>query len=367
MNNRSTKRPNLNALYPNPLPVKVQSLPPFIPHNPLSWIQYIYQYLNQESVKQVKCKAVVQSTGGLCIVKVLEKKDQDHLWSMGFFGKGILSRSEPSWYSRTSRRLNLAGSDELPLTSEEITQARRQERKKFKEERAKIEQQVLENQYKLEKGEISVVNNQPIENTLSRPSDFLEIDVENMKTGMRAEDANIVDNDGKLIQQEFMQLMAVETLFLSVALGVLDVYDEDSNLLENYDLFKVLSKGNDDLLLCQYAVYHHFRSKGWCVKSGVKFGTDYLMYKKGPPFTHAEFTSLVVPTYQDESKNRALAPEWWWSLSIGRVIGGVKKTLVYSYVEIPNLHSHFDLKDVLKQCKVTDIVYRRWLPMRSRD
>jgi len=33
---------------------------------------------------------------------------------------------------------------------------------------------------------------------------------------------------------------------------------------------------------------HHYRSLGWVVKNGVKFSVDYLLYKRGPVFHHAE-------------------------------------------------------------------------------
>lgn len=31
----------------------------------------------------------------------------------------------------------------------------------------------------------------------------------------------------------------------------------------------------DDPFLLNYVVYHHFRSLGWVVKSGIKFAVDY--------------------------------------------------------------------------------------------
>lgn len=367
MTTRSTKRPNLNLLYPNPLPVKVNSLPPVIPHNPLSWIAYLVDYFYPSETNSVECEAIVQTIGDTSIIKVLDPEDQNTLWCMGFFGKGILSRSEPSWFTRTSRRLNLEGSDKLPLTSEEVTMVRRQERKKFKEERARVEQQELEKQQKIESGELVVEVS--VEAAPVRPSESIKVDIEKMKTGMRPEDANIVNDTGELIQQEFMQLMPVEALFLSSALGCLRVADENGMVLEELDLFHRLGYPDKAQFLYQYVAYHHFRAKGWCVKSGVKFGTDFLLYKRGPPFTHAEFAVMVVPTYADEQKNRDNASEWWWASSIGRVVGGVKKTLVFTYVQVPELlpDDEFDLAQILKASRVTDIVYRRWLPMRSRD
>lgn len=45
----------------------------------------------------------------------------------------------------------------------------------------------------------------------------------------------------------------------------------------------------DNPFLINYAVYHHYRSLGWVVKGGIKFCVDYLLYKRGPVFTHAEY------------------------------------------------------------------------------
>jgi tRNA-splicing endonuclease subunit Sen2 len=44
----------------------------------------------------------------------------------------------------------------------------------------------------------------------------------------------------------------------------------------------------DNPFLVNYVVYHHYRSLGWVVKGGIKFCVDYLLYKRGPVFTHAE-------------------------------------------------------------------------------
>ena len=44
----------------------------------------------------------------------------------------------------------------------------------------------------------------------------------------------------------------------------------------------------------QYAVYHHFRAKGYVVKDGTKFGCDFLLYKEGPPFYHAQYSVRIM-------------------------------------------------------------------------
>ena len=49
---------------------------------------------------------------------------------------------------------------------------------------------------------------------------------------------------------------------------------------------------HDNPFLIQYVVYHHYRSLGWVVKGGLKFCVDYLLYKRGPVFSHAEYALL---------------------------------------------------------------------------
>ena len=49
----------------------------------------------------------------------------------------------------------------------------------------------------------------------------------------------------------------------------------------------------DNPFLVNYVVYHHYRSLGWVIKGGIKFCVDYLLYKRGPVFHHAESVSTI--------------------------------------------------------------------------
>jgi tRNA-splicing endonuclease subunit Sen2 len=62
-----------------------------------------------------------------------------------------------------------------------------------------------------------------------------------------------------------------------------------------------LWKRPDNPFLVNYVAYHHFRSLGWVVKSGIKFCVDLLLYKKGPVFAHAEYVYLI---YRNKSACR---------------------------------------------------------------
>lgn len=61
-----------------------------------------------------------------------------------------------------------------------------------------------------------------------------------------------------------------------------------STLLEPYLHSREQAFAPDNPFILHYAALHHYRSLGWVIKSGVKFCADYLLYKRGPVFSHAE-------------------------------------------------------------------------------
>lgn len=44
----------------------------------------------------------------------------------------------------------------------------------------------------------------------------------------------------------------------------------------------------DNPFVMRYVVYHYFRSRGWVVKDGLKYGTDFMLYRKGMVFGHSQ-------------------------------------------------------------------------------
>jgi tRNA-splicing endonuclease subunit Sen2 len=354
---------SLNQLYGSPLPLNVRPLPPIFPHNPISWLWFLYEYLAPAASARIICNGILEDG----VVKVTDETDMGTLWSMGFFGKGTLSRSEPSWYIRTARRLGLEGGDKI--TSEDITAARRQERKKFKQERAMAEQGELERRRQIDAGEhvssppsSCLQMNNPVELPTNGTAELeLGENSVSIQVNRRPEDDLIV-KDSRVVQQEFLQLMPCEALFLSYGLGVLQI-EQNGKILSSADMLRAFS--SCERFLIDYVVYHHYRSQGWCVRSGVKFGTDFLLYRRGPPFSHAEFAVMIMKSPECEQKH------WWWNTSVGRTIGGVKKTLVFCYVEGPDeidlTNPDLNIKEMLKLFTIREVVYRRWIPAKNRD
>ncbi|KAK4986353.1 tRNA splicing endonuclease subunit sen2, partial [Elasticomyces elasticus] len=206
--------------------------------------------------------------------------------------------------------------------------------------------------------------------------------------------------------QEHLQLSPEEAFFLSYGLGVLRVTTTTTSIatttqsLSTTSLFTLFRTpppfspphAHDDPFPLSYAVYHHFRSLGWVVRPGTKFSCDYLLYNRGPVFSHAEFAVVIVPSYTHAywsstcelrawKRERERRP-WHWLHCVNRVQSQVKKSLVLAYVEVPppmegwceeageegmEGHGEVDIGRVLRSYRVREFVVRRWLANRSRD
>ncbi len=455
-------RPNYNVLHALPLPLKTYPLPAFIPHNPLSVLHLIYVYVSQSLLRPHSHPAVTYrglfslETGS---IHVTESSTARALWEAGFFGKGSLSRSEPSWLEREKKRIGVFAGQ----TSEDATRRRREERKEFKNERARKEREAIEEKLK-EEARLEAVSNGDPQNQIIDPngsdkrrdsiseesyqeyvplagvlnpgkdqcqdkdSDTFLSDTKLLnginsvrfsptvnksefqnrtseesqsKPGQSLESDDQVNGD--LVNQEHLQLTLEEAFFLVYGLGVLEVVDERTqesipassllSLFRTYSYFPPCSPPDlrpDDPFLLSYVVYHHFRSLGWVVRSGIKFAVDYLLYNRGPVFAHAEFAVMIIPEYSDRywSATRARQLEvakkgkkgWWWLHCVNRVQSQVQKSLILVFVDVPSpqvfdetsdgrtkADAELDIGGLLRRYKIREISIKRWIPNRSRD
>lgn len=405
---------NFNQAYRNPLPVtlavdKYGQLPPVTVHNPISWALLVWRLLviySHLPPKELPVEVHIDRLGGIedPVFRVADDAAMVRLWLLGFFGKGTLSRSEPSWKARTEQRLGL-GVHANSFSREDVTAARREERKAFKalrheaqklEELARLRTLSLDEQAQYQslitemdamkatrdarESQIvqtsdSSADSQNKENqTLSETTESTLND-STAKEEIRKEDLDLIDGETLALKYnlEALQLQKIETFFLRFALDAIVVKDGDQSLLLDEIFFSCLGSQlvPDNKFLLDYVVYHHFRSLGWCVRSGIKFGCDMLLYKRGPPMLHAEYAVLVIPD------GRCGWTEWQDFMALARVVGGVRKTLVLVFVKCPEnlafnkiLLAKIDmrtLRELFKSYEVTEVVYKRWSPSRTRD
>lgn len=77
--------------------------------------------------------------------------------------------------------------------------------------------------------------------------------------------------------RETLHLTFEESFFLIYAVGCLQAVNSDGKILsikEAWDYFCKESKN----FIPRYVVYHYFRSKGWVVKPGLKYGGDFCKF-----------------------------------------------------------------------------------------
>lgn len=427
---RQKSRAVLAKVHSNALPLAVYQLPAFLPHNPISILRFAYAILSSfidsttSHPRNIVAACFCDDTRS---IHVTDSTSIQLLWNSGFFGKGSLSRSEPTWIQREQQRLGLSDAD----ASENVTRRRREERREFKRDRARRER---EDREKREQISLDYASDQarPTESSPSEaqtrkrkdsighthPADLhFDNGVREQHSTVETYNAHAVSHpnlretrkvpydkrsysddhfkkDELEMTQEYLQLTLQEGFFLVYGLGMLSVRCplRGVSLSTEELLLRCCSRSTDvkttlqslkpdDPFLLDYVVYHHFRSLGWVVRSGIKFSVDYLLYNRGPPFAHAEFAVNIIPTHRNSSgtrtdlKNERITPlaarTWHWLHCINRVQSQVLKTLIFVYVDIPpsftEPKSPSNITEVFERYKIKEFIWRRWVPNRNRD
>ncbi|KAJ3869008.1 hypothetical protein EV359DRAFT_70182 [Lentinula novae-zelandiae] len=322
-------------------------------------------------------------------VWVVNQRDSEILWKRGFFGKGNLSRSEPSWFVRQVK-------DRKKMTSEEIREKRRADRKQFKLDRAAAIAKVA-----AEAETIFETEGRVVVPALFGPEIPSGATWKPKTAESERESSGSLENAEKeelLEDMEHLQLTLSEAFFLAWnfdCLTILDpetaCFDEPLSLPEIWTTFQQIYLAPpiptlptpelqlDNSFLIHYAVYHHYRSLGWVVKNGLKFCVDYLLYKRGPVFTHAEFAIVVCPVYEDPQDQEVSITNlqnaspftWSWLSTINRANSQVMKTLILTYVTIPARsrlsREMLNTPACFAHYSVREVIVRRFIPARMRD
>ncbi|XP_006160708.1 tRNA-splicing endonuclease subunit Sen2 [Tupaia chinensis] len=166
---------------------------------------------------------------------------------------------------------------------------------------------------------------------------------------------------------EYLQLSLEEAFFLVYALGCLSIYCEKEPLTI-MDLWRAFPAAQPTFRTT-YMAYHYFRSKGWVPKVGLKYGTDLLLYRKGPPFYHASY-SVIVELVDDHFEGSLRRPFSWKSLAaLSRVSVNVSKELMLCYLIKPSTMTDQEMEspECMKQIKVQEVLLSRWVSSRERS
>ena len=428
-------RPNYGLVHRHPLPLEVHALPAFLPQNPISVLRLAYIYLSHYLHPPSSHLPPTKRHRGYwdeatSSVHITDPTTIRALWEQGFFGKGSLSRSEPEWEKLRRERQEAAKAEREGRggnTAAEVTRKRREERRREKLERARVEADALEEQLRAEGkldggGENQLPSSEGKTNGHAPETQHKDQDIPAVQAGITQDVAETVadaisspsvppisatgaDTTTPPLRdepnQEHLQLTPSEAFFLTYAVDVLDIHasSTSSDILSTSSLLTLfrrhsyfpskpqpqlsseLALSHNDPFLLSYTAYHHYRALGWVIRPGLKFGCDFLLYYRGPAFSHAEFAVLVVPDYgRSKAKVEGKSRDWWWLHAANRVQSQVRKTLVLCYVEVPPEVEESDEKKaasdtgeagvgvgkLLANYRIREFVLKRWTPNRDR-
>lgn len=118
-----------------------------------------------------------------------------------------------------------------------------------------------------------------------------------------------------------LELSHFDALYL-MEKGVLEVRSTSGKPVTREELIAVASSQYENFIDA-YAVYKDLRERGYIVKSGLKFGTTFAVYKFGPGIDHAPFLVHVL--------NYASRLDPLEIVRAGRLSHSVRKRLLLAY------------------------------------
>ncbi|KAF9962184.1 tRNA splicing endonuclease subunit sen2 [Modicella reniformis] len=285
-------------------------------------------------------------------VWVKRNKDMETLFRQGFFGKGTLSRSEATWKQR-----HTTGAQE-GLSLEEITRQRRIERAQLKKGKAsQILQEKGTAAFSSASSSTSPsITSSASTLVLLSSKPGLGSQAGSSTPSRVVVQVNAVTNtlssqgEGRIGEPEenyeHLQLSLEEAFFLVFAVECISVTKTTEVSTATLDMVQPLTEAGKKVVsrcpipamsiqecwlrfseastlqprqrtqyhhpsrsptspgfeitasnpfVVRYVVYHYYRSQGWIVKDGLKYGSDFLLYKKGMVFGHSQYVVKVVP------------------------------------------------------------------------
>eukprot|EP00045_Choanoeca_perplexa_P003344 m.29951 g.29951 ORF g.29951 m.29951 type:complete len:420 (+) comp11992_c0_seq1:67-1326(+) len=311
-------------------------------------------------------------------VEVGEHLNMSWLYNQGFFGKGILSRSEPNYgravlqYDRGVRERETSLEKRIQKKKKRIQD--QEERKKRRGKGGK--KPGVSRSTPVSSSSTPVLNSPTTDADTSQLEDSLndsmatDLDPTDTRTFSSVDAIDGSSGPARHITRECLSLSLEEAFFLVHGLGCLSVSSEDGQPMSIEQCWRAFCAAKPSFVE-NYVVYLHLRSRGWVPKTGLKFAVDWLAYRRGPNFYHSSYSILTRTAWEDTKEpwsEHDLPISWQYLSSISRMSGQAGKEAVICYVTRPRKVTDEDLTDpsCLHQFKVQQVLHRRWVPAKTR-
>ncbi|MFT4297895.1 MAG: tRNA-intron lyase [Candidatus Woesearchaeota archaeon] len=140
---------------------------------------------------------------------------------------------------------------------------------------------------------------------------------------------------GTLLEDGRVQLTLIEGFYLADKNKI--VVKNGKKILEKEKLLKKCMKLEKNFMI-RYAVYSDFRTRGYVIKTALKFGADFRVYNKGikPGEDHARW--IVYPVKETGVLT------WYEFAAKNRVAHSTKKRLLLGIVDEENCVTYYEVK-----------------------
>lgn len=158
-----------------------------------------------------------------------------------------------------------------------------------------------------------------------------------------------------------LKLSLEEAYFLSYVFGLLKILKNEThyyNLEELWSCFCKITNENDySVFAAKFAAYYYFRSLGFVVRNGFKFGVDYLLYEDGPPFNHSLYSVLVEHFFEYKHEHADRSLNYNEISAMNRISKNSNKDFIICKVIIPENMKECLIKGpkCIKYFKITNI------------
>ena len=189
-----------------------------------------------------------------------------------------------------------------------------------------------------------------------------------------------LDGGVEQLQVSFLECFFLHDTTESLSIRLGDVLGTPrGEPLSKEDLWSALVTRGGERFVIDYCAYCHYRTMGWVVRGGLKYGVDFILYSKGGPLVkHGELAVRIQvegsePLPDGSPSTTFLTADQINRLSdlqsLSRVTETVSKGLLLCLVswEEGGTSPTWSSPSIMSKMKIKDHIVRRWDPSKTRE